>query len=108
MVTASFTNINELIQVTLAGMIGALVKDTLKDGCLQLPSVKDGKLFLGFLGGAFIGAFIGACVDGNVITAALAGYTGSSVLTKLLLSNPLVSRALDKPKSGVKVDKDYD
>ena len=108
MIQPSYANIEELIQVAAAGLIGALVKDTLKDGALVLPFVKDGKLFLGFLGGGLIGAFIGACVDGNVITAALAGYTGSSILTKLLLSNPTVLRSLDKPKSVSKVTTEYD
>jgi hypothetical protein len=79
-------NTIELLKVCLGGAVGALVKDALKDGCFQLPYIKNGKLFLGFLGGALIGAFVGMAVDGSIVTAALGGYAGISVITNLLPS----------------------
>lgn len=63
----------------LAGMIGAVAKDILDDNSLQLPSFKDGKFFLGCLGGAIIGGIAGVLVDNNPMVAFTAGYTGVGV-----------------------------
>jgi len=73
----------EILAVIAGGAIGALVKDTLQDGALKLPYCKEGKLYLGFLGGMVIGAFVGMVVDGSFVTALMAGYTGTSVIAHL-------------------------
>jgi len=75
----------ELIRVAAGGAFGALAKDIFVDGCLQLPVVKDKKIYLGFIGGLLIGAFVGISIDGTFITALTAGFTGASIITKLAM-----------------------
>lgn len=72
----------------IAGAAGALAKDILEDNALTLPSFKDGKFYMGFLGGVIIGGLAGVCVDHSPIVAFTAGYTGSSVITNLILKQP--------------------
>lgn len=74
----------EVIEVVFGGMIGSLIKDLVEDGCLTLPWKTDGKLSLGFIGGMIIGGAVGYVIDGNFITAFLAGYAGGSVIESLL------------------------
>lgn len=69
----------------LCGIAGALSKDIIKDNSLELPNKKDGKLMLGFLGGTITGGIAGMFVDGNPVTAFLAGYAGTSVIEGLLV-----------------------
>ncbi len=76
--------LSEGIKVAIGGGIGALAKDCLIDNALELPFKKDGKLYLGFIGAALVGAFIGYVVDGSLITAMLGGYSGRGVLEALL------------------------
>jgi len=78
--------------IILAGAAGALVKDIVQDGCLVLPEKKDGKIVLGFIGGLLIGAFVGYVVDGQPLTAAMAGFTGSSLLAKLVQPTNLINK----------------
>ena len=72
------------LQLILAGSVGALAKDLVVDGSVQLPFLKDGKWYLGFLGGMIIGAFVGYIVDNSPLTAALSGYVGVSAIAQLL------------------------
>jgi len=72
------------ILLLLAGAFGAVVKDCVYDNKLTLPRVEDGALVLGFVGGAIIGALAGLVIDGSLTTAALAGYTGKSVIESLI------------------------
>lgn len=101
MYSPSYSGWEEMVTVSLAGIIGAMVRDTITDGSLELPFIKDGKLSLGFVGGAFIGAFIGLMVDNNFITAALAGYSGTSVLTHLINNSTTLARTLNKPELDI-------
>ena len=77
----------------LAGAIGAIVKDLIKDNSLELPKIIDGKIVLGFLGSCFIGGVAGYLVDGNLVTAALAGYAGMSVIESFITKKNLISTA---------------
>lgn len=79
-----YTNINEILTMAGGGLIGALVKDILKDGCLALPYKKDNQIYLGCIGGAIIGAFVGLVIDGTLVTAMMGGYTGSSIIQNLV------------------------
>jgi len=88
----------EIVAVVVGGAIGALVKDTLQDGALKLPYIRDGKLYLGFLGGMVVGAFVGVVVDGSFITALLGGYMGTSVISNLLDSKDATLRTFNKNK----------
>lgn len=69
-----------------AGALGSLVKDIVQDGKLQLPFCNDGYVVLGFIGGLVIGGFVGYAVDHSLLSAAMAGYVGTSALTSLLPS----------------------
>lgn len=77
------TLIGALVALT-GGAIGALAKDCIVDGALCLPYKKDGKLYVGFIGGMLVGAFVGMVVDGSFGTALLGGYVGTSVIDNLL------------------------
>lgn len=74
-----------IINLFLAGALGALVKEIIQDNELTLPKIADGKLALGFLGSCFIGAIAGYLVDGDPVTAGLAGYAGLSVIENFLV-----------------------
>jgi len=73
-----------VIALFLAGAVGALIKDILKDNQLVLPNIKGDILTLGFLGSAMIGGFVGWVVDGSFLTAALSGFVGYSAIENLL------------------------
>jgi len=74
----------EIILVIIGGLLGALIKDILEDNKLVLPKIQNGALCLGFIGSATIGACTGYLVDGSMLTAFMAGYTGSSLIKKIL------------------------
>jgi hypothetical protein len=73
-----------IIFIFLAGAFGALAKDILKDNELEIPKFKDGKIALGFLGGAITGGIAGYLIDGSIETAFMAGFTGSAIFSSLL------------------------
>ncbi len=72
------------VQLILAGAIGSLAHDLVKENKLAMPRLSDGCLYLGFIGGMVVGAFVGFLVDNNMITALLAGYVGTSAIKHLL------------------------
>jgi len=74
-----------LLTLFLAGACGALVKEIISDNKIVLPKKIDGELALGFLGSCFVGGVAGYLVDGNPVTAGLAGYAGLSAIENLLL-----------------------
>jgi hypothetical protein len=73
----------EILQLIIAGGLGALVKDILLDNAIVLPKTIDGVFVLGGLGGLVIGAAVGYLVDNNPTTAFFAGYAGSQMLLAL-------------------------
>lgn len=75
---------NSFLYLFLAGAIGALVKEIIEDNKLTLPKKINGEFSLGFLGSCFIGGIAGYLVDGNPVTAALAGYAGKSIIENFL------------------------
>ena len=66
-----------------SGLIGAMASDILKDNHLELPKIEDGKIFLGCLGGFFIGGLAGLMIDGSPVTAFLGGFTGKEIILNL-------------------------
>lgn len=70
--------------IFIAGAAGALIKDILADGCLELPKIKEGKLGLGFLGGLMVGGAAGYYIDGSLITAAMAGLSANVIIQGLV------------------------
>lgn len=92
--------LTEILTVALGGAFGSLVKDIVNDGCIEMPDLKEQKLYLGFIGGAIIGAFVGVVIDGTFITALMAGFTGSSVITKLAVGSTVKGKADKKEQMG--------
>jgi hypothetical protein len=74
----------ELLTVTIGGAIGAIIEDCTGDGYITLPHYEEGKMYVGFIGGALIGALAGVIVDGSFGTALIAGYMGTSIISRLL------------------------
>lgn len=74
----------ELIIVAIFGVLGALVKDILSDNALDFLKVEKGKICLGSLGGLIIGGVAGYLIDGSPVTAFMAGYTGTAIITALV------------------------
>lgn len=85
----------DALPLFICGAVGALAKDCVVDNTLELPFIHDKKLYLGFIGAAIVGAFVGYVVDGSLFTAAMAGYTGKSILENLLLKGNGQSRSKD-------------
>ncbi len=83
----AYINIESALLVAFGGFIGAVIKDSIKDGALVLPYKQDGKLFLGFIGGGLVGMFVGLVFDGNFMTALVSGYMGTSVIGNLVKSS---------------------
>ncbi len=79
-----------LLYFFLFGMAGALIKDIVKDGSIQLPRVEDRKLYLGFVGSALVGGSVGALIDGSFTIAFLSGYVGYSIIENLLAKKLIV------------------
>lgn len=75
---------NNLIVYFLAGAVGALLSDILKDNSLELPKKIDGIICLGFIGGIIIGGFAGLLIDGSITTAFMGGYMGKEIVIKLV------------------------
>jgi len=73
------------ILLFLAGAVGALIADILKDNCLIMPKKIDGKLLLGCIGGIFIGGIAGLIVDGQLLTAFMGGFMGKEIITRLVI-----------------------
>jgi xanthine/uracil/vitamin C permease (AzgA family) len=76
---------SELLHCLIAGGTGAIIKEIVIDNSLTLPNLKDGKFFLGFLGSALIGAFVGTVIDGSFVTSMMAGFTGLAAIENLIL-----------------------
>lgn len=72
------------ILLLLAGAAGAIIKDILTDNALELPKIIGGKICLGGIGGAILGAVAGYSVDGSLVTAFMGGYAGSSIIQGLV------------------------
>jgi len=73
----------QIIFLLLAGAFGALIKEILDDNKLKLPKKIDSELALGFLGSLIVGGFVGWAIDGSLLTAAMAGFSGFAVIEKL-------------------------
>jgi len=88
---------NIIYLYALFGGLGALIKDIIEDNSLELPKIKEGKFYLGCFGGIITGAIVGYITDSNLISAFTAGYTGSSLLTTLVV--PTVKNLTEEKKS---------
>ena len=95
----------EIVTVALGGFLGSFIKDCLQDNCIELPYKKDGKIYLGFIGGALVGILVGIAIDGSFVTAAMAGYSGTAVLRQLLSKENLNLRNLNQQEKDALMKK---
>ncbi len=79
----------------LCGAVGAIAKDVFKDNKVKLPTIKNGFVTLGFIGGAIIGAIVGYIVDNDPITAFLGGYSGGQIIEALVKSKTAVTETVE-------------
>jgi len=68
------------------GACGALVKILMDEDGIALPNFKDGKLYLGGIGGIIIGAITGCLANNNPLSAFLGGYAGTGLINNLVKS----------------------
>lgn len=80
----------------VAGAAGAFLKEVIEDNCIKLPTLKDGVLNIGFLGGILIGAFAGYAIDGSYVTAAMGGFSGTTVIMALAKKNGTSENSQDE------------
>ena len=78
----------------MAGAFGALAKDVFKDNKIELPKITNGYFYMGFIGSMITGAAVGYLVDGSLLTAFMAGFTGSAILPNL--TTPKITAAPEK------------
>jgi fluoride ion exporter CrcB/FEX len=74
----------DILCLLLFGAGGAFCRDIFRDGKLVLPKFDNGSLYLGFLGGIVIGAFVGYLVDQSPTTAFFSGFAGYQILENIL------------------------
>jgi len=77
-------NVENVFLLFVAGAVGSLVSQLVRDNTLELPAKVTSGLCLGFLGGLVVGGFVGVVVDGSYVSAGLAGYVGINVIEKFL------------------------
>lgn len=68
----------------LAGALGALTQDIIEGNSITFPKKIGDTLHLGFLGGIVVGGLAGYLIDGQFITAFIAGYSGTSIIEGLI------------------------
>jgi ABC-type xylose transport system permease subunit len=86
---------HQAIILLLAGAAGAAIKDILSDNALELPKFANGKICLGGIGGMLIGAAAGYYVDGSLVTAFLAGCSGSLIIQGVITKgNELINKPI--------------
>jgi len=77
-------DVENIFLLFVAGAVGSLVSQLVRDNTLELPAKVTSGLCLGFLGGLVVGGFVGVVVDGSYVSAGLAGYVGVNVIEKFL------------------------
>jgi hypothetical protein len=92
------------LTIFLAGAVGAFIRLCFDDGKILLPRrVTDG-VALGFFSSVLIGGFVGLVVDGSLLTAAMAGFVGHTILEKLLPDMKIVEVVpKGEPESGSEI-----
>lgn len=77
-------NLDQIPFIILAGAIGALASELLKDNCVEMPKKIGAKFSLGIIGSMIVGAIAGYYVDGSPETAFMAGFMGPQLLAAIL------------------------
>jgi hypothetical protein len=88
-------------QYALWGGIGGLVSIIVKQGYLELPRICDNKLYLGAIGGIFLGCVAGLIGDANPINAFMWGAGGGGILQGFVsVAERSVICKKEKPNNG--------
>lgn len=98
---------NEIYVIILAGAIGALTAELIKDNCIELPKKIGTRFSLGIFGCVIIGAIAGFFIDGSPITAFMGGYMGPQMLSAILktkLSELDMRTVITKPAQAAEVE----
>lgn len=77
-------NLDLIPFIILAGAIGALASELLKDNCVDMPKKIGARFSLGIIGSMIVGAITGYYVDGSPETAFMAGFMGPQLLSAIL------------------------
>jgi len=77
-------NLDVIPLIILAGAIGALASELLKDNCVEMPKKIGARFSLGIIGSMIVGAITGYYVDGSPETAFMAGFMGPQLLAAIL------------------------
>lgn len=86
----------------IAGGLGGLIGTLGKCGYLELPSLRDNRLYLGSLQGILFGVVAGCIGDNNPINAFCWGTAGTVVVTMLSSKVENACRALLDEKLEIK------
>ena len=103
----------ETVILFFMGALGALVKDIFKDNYIVLPKLKEGKLFLGCIGGIIIGGIAGYIADNDPLTAFLGGFAGYQLIESLVVKKeeitapPVFRQVIDVKKKKAIKNKEY-
>lgn len=68
----------------ISGFFGALLRNIVKNNSLVLPKFTQGNFVLGFIGCGLTGGAVGVAAGNDPATAFFAGYTGMSLISKLM------------------------
>jgi hypothetical protein len=66
------------------GAVGGFAAILVKQGCFELPSIKDKKLYLGSGTGILLGAIAGLIGDSNWFNSLMWGMGGSAIISGLV------------------------
>ena len=77
-------NLDVILLIILAGAIGALASELLKDNCIEMPKKIGARFSLGIIGSMIVGSITGYYVDGSPETAFMAGFMGPQILAAIL------------------------
>jgi hypothetical protein len=78
------------------GAIGGLVSILVKDGGIELPKIKDGKIYLGSMQGIILGIISGLIGDSTPFNAFMWGAAGGVVLTGLVNLSEAKARLINR------------
>ena len=71
---------NLQIEYIVAGAIGGLVATLVKCGYIELPSIRDRRIYLGGVQGVLFGIIAGVIGDNNILNAFVWGIGGTSLI----------------------------
>ena len=94
-------------QLLGAGSAGAFLKEILSEGFLKMPSLKEGKFYMGFVGSMIVGAAVGFLVDHSPLMAFFAGYSGFAAAAALIqtkMDNTTKTTVVSAPLDPAKPD----